>query len=239
MSAISLPARQWYDTTWLVIFLCIVFFPVGLYGLWKSGRFSTMWKIAGTSLVAVAIIAVAATNGEPASEVTTASAEPEKNSEPIATAVKSNSVLFSTTEEFTSAFNKFTSSNSIDLSIVKTVLKEGSVNNTFSSTINSNLMLVGTLNKADGTVKDVMMIGAGDGTATSGGNIIFCMGAIIAAVDPTLSGDERIDVLKKLGLFSDADVLNLSGSTDLNGNHYFISSSEVTGIMFGASKSDQ
>ena len=28
--------KKWYDNTWLVIVLCIVFFPVGLYALWKN-----------------------------------------------------------------------------------------------------------------------------------------------------------------------------------------------------------
>ena len=29
---------HWYDKTWLVMLLLFLFFPVGLYGLWKSGK---------------------------------------------------------------------------------------------------------------------------------------------------------------------------------------------------------
>lgn len=29
-------SNPWYEKTWITIILCIVFFPVGLYALWKN-----------------------------------------------------------------------------------------------------------------------------------------------------------------------------------------------------------
>lgn len=48
---------NWYDRTWLVIALCLLFFPVGLYGLWKSTMLSQAGKLVGTTvLIALALV---------------------------------------------------------------------------------------------------------------------------------------------------------------------------------------
>ncbi len=39
---------KWYDKKGLVILLCVIFFPVGLYGLWKNQSISKGWKIGVT-----------------------------------------------------------------------------------------------------------------------------------------------------------------------------------------------
>lgn len=49
-------AKKWYDNNVLVAVLCFLFFPVGLYALWKSTSRSQGWKIGGTIAVAVLII---------------------------------------------------------------------------------------------------------------------------------------------------------------------------------------
>ena len=41
----SAPTSKWYDKTWLVILLCILFFPVGLYALWMNNSIPKGWKI--------------------------------------------------------------------------------------------------------------------------------------------------------------------------------------------------
>ena len=49
--------NHWYNKTWLVVVLCIFFFPIGLYALWKSLVISKGWKIGGTILVGLLVIA--------------------------------------------------------------------------------------------------------------------------------------------------------------------------------------
>ena len=53
------PTQQtkWYDKTWLVIVLCIFFFPVGLYALWKNASISKGWKIGVTAVLALLVLA--------------------------------------------------------------------------------------------------------------------------------------------------------------------------------------
>lgn len=48
---------KWYNKTWLVIILCIMFFPVGLYALWKNQSISKGWKTGITVIIALIVIA--------------------------------------------------------------------------------------------------------------------------------------------------------------------------------------
>jgi hypothetical protein len=50
-------SNAWYEKTWLVIILCIIFFPVGLYALWKNSSISKGWKIGVTVIIALIVIA--------------------------------------------------------------------------------------------------------------------------------------------------------------------------------------
>ena len=53
----STPQSKWYDKTWLVVVLCIVLFPVGLYALWKNDSISKGWKIGVTAVFALIVLA--------------------------------------------------------------------------------------------------------------------------------------------------------------------------------------
>lgn len=57
---------NWYDKTWLVILLCFLFFPIGLYALWKSNRIKRGWKIGVTAFYSLIVIAAIA--GDPPKE---------------------------------------------------------------------------------------------------------------------------------------------------------------------------
>jgi hypothetical protein len=50
-------SKKWYDKTWLVVLLCIVVFPVGLFALWKNASISNGWKIGVSVFFALVIIA--------------------------------------------------------------------------------------------------------------------------------------------------------------------------------------
>lgn len=38
-------SKKWYDNTFVVVPLCIFFFPVGLYALWMNQSIGKGWKI--------------------------------------------------------------------------------------------------------------------------------------------------------------------------------------------------
>lgn len=238
MTNATTTARPWYDTTWLVILLCIFVFPVGLYALWKSEKLAKGWKIAGTALIAVFIIALFSETSEAKSGNTPPVSLTPATSSAVDEPVEKQSYLFSTPGDFKNAFNKYTASNKLDFHISDLQVQEGEVQNTFTFMFNDHLGIVGSVNKTDGSVKEITMLGTGDGTFKSGSNIILCMVAVIATVDPDLAPEKRVDVLKDLGLIGgkDVDIMNLSDKTERNGISYFISSSTVTGLIFGASR---
>lgn len=47
---------SWYEKTWLVGLLCVLFFPVGLYALWKNSSIAKGWKIGVTIIIALIVI---------------------------------------------------------------------------------------------------------------------------------------------------------------------------------------
>jgi hypothetical protein len=53
----TLAGSKWYDKTWLVTILCIIFFPIGLYALWKSNNVKTGWKVAWSIIIGLVVIA--------------------------------------------------------------------------------------------------------------------------------------------------------------------------------------
>jgi len=48
--------QKWYDKIWVVILLCILFFPVGLYALWKNSRLTDGNKLAIAGVIIIVLI---------------------------------------------------------------------------------------------------------------------------------------------------------------------------------------
>src|SRR5687767_8602819 len=51
-------ADVWYEKKWLVVILCIFFFPVGFYALWKNSSVPKTTKIGVPVIFTIFIIAV-------------------------------------------------------------------------------------------------------------------------------------------------------------------------------------
>lgn len=139
-----------------------------------------------------------------------------------------------TPNEFKDRFNKAANEFQSDLYINSLEVQKGSVQDTFTYKFTNYLSSVGAVNKQDGSLRSVTILGGSDGTPESGMNTISSMGILIAAVNPELSADQRGTILKEIGLLKEnVDILNLNGDTVRNGKKYFINSSEQIGIMFG------
>lgn len=144
--------------------------------------------------------------------------------------------LFNSTEEFKNAFNQYCASYKLDFRINSLKIEQGEVYNVFQYMLTDNLGLSGSIIKQTGGVKELTMIGTSDGTYTSGGNIILCMIAIIATVDPTIPAESRSKILKKLKIFDkNVNIANMSQETIMNGIKYTINSHPKMGLWFTAS----
>ena len=49
--------KKWYDNKVLTNCLLIIFFPIGLYALWKSNTIAKWWKITATIIIGLIVIA--------------------------------------------------------------------------------------------------------------------------------------------------------------------------------------
>ena len=50
-------SKKWYDNKFVVHLLLVIFFPVGLYALWKTDTIEKWWKITATVLIGLIVIA--------------------------------------------------------------------------------------------------------------------------------------------------------------------------------------
>lgn len=82
MTSNTATTEKWYDKTWLVILLCVIFFPVGLYALWKSNRISKGWKIGGTVIIGLLVVAALNDKDNSPAKATNSSVNEEKTNAP-------------------------------------------------------------------------------------------------------------------------------------------------------------
>ena len=89
--------KKWYDNKVLTNSLLIVFFPVGLYALWKSNTIAKWWKITATIIIGLIVIANIGDDGT----------KNDVNSSNIT--VEQEKIIDTVPAEYKSAINKATS----------------------------------------------------------------------------------------------------------------------------------
>lgn len=141
--------------------------------------------------------------------------------------------------DFENRFNSFIAENQLAITPLAGQIEEGEVQNTLSYDLTPHSSMVAMVNKDTSKIKDIMMIGAGDGSEDSGLNIMVSLGSLIAAADPTLSAQDRGAIMKELGFGDETkDLMNLKEETSRNGIKYKMSSSEITGFILGVTKNN-
>lgn len=139
--------------------------------------------------------------------------------------------------DFENRFNSFIAENQLAITPLAGQIEEGEVQNTLSYDLTPHSSMVAMVNKDTSKIKDIMMIGAGDGSEDSGLNIMVSLGSLIAAADPTLSAQDRGAIMKELGFGDETkDLMNLKEETSRNGIKYKMSSSELTGFILDVTK---
>ena len=125
ISGQNLQSNAWYEKSWLAILLCIIFFPVGLYALWKNSTIKKGWKIAITVIIALIVIANIGDSGKSNSKSTSSSTT--SNSDSTTQTNSSNEADKTKEKEWQEVFkfkgNGLKKSSSFALSGVKTRIK--------------------------------------------------------------------------------------------------------------------
>ncbi|WP_212758503.1 hypothetical protein [Paenibacillus sinopodophylli] len=143
-------------------------------------------------------------------------------------------------EDFKQAFNTASAEFDASFKINNISVEKGEVQNIFTVVFTDNLGLTGTVNKNDGLIREIIILGTGDGTMESGTDFILAMGVMIAATNPTLAQSARGDILADLGLMDEnVDIQNLDNSTIRNGIKYHITSSQEMGFWFITSDANE
>ena len=87
--------QKWYNKTWVVVLLCIFFFPVGVYALWKNSSIKKGWKITVTILISLIVIAQFGDNSN-STKNNTQKDRAEKNENPKSTEIINSEALSKT-----------------------------------------------------------------------------------------------------------------------------------------------
>ncbi|GIN93299.1 hypothetical protein J22TS1_43500 [Siminovitchia terrae] len=139
-------------------------------------------------------------------------------------------------KKFRERFNSFSKEIESPFSIGDIEAKKGKVQDVAMIMLNDNIAINLSINKKDGTVRDLVMFSQGDGSQKSGYDILLVIGTLVSVTNPKLNEDGRADVLRGLGL-------NKGLPTDkvvyIEGNiRYTLSSTAGIGIMFTAGNKD-
>ncbi|MBU9463609.1 hypothetical protein [Burkholderia multivorans] len=116
---------------------------------------------------------------------------------------------------------------------IKPRIEKGESVDTFKSALNENLYVIGSVSKTTGKLRSIVFMGAGDGTVTSGANIIIVSTAALTAAVP--NGTTKTVGPIVVSLMSDFDEKSgKSASKILNNVKLWHTRSEQMGAWFGA-----
>lgn len=226
------------STIFLIIFL---FFSVGLIiglikpsVLVKKGEAAPPRKKVLSLIIPMLIffILFAVTKDDPNKPLTNSPAQ-TANSEQVKPTSPKPKVIYSlnlSPDEFKDRFNQAAQNSNMKIANIN--IENGDVQNTFNNRITNNINVVGVINKSDNSVRNLIMIGAGDGTPQSGADVLIAMGLLIASANPELIPEERFKILQDIGLAKKGDNLPTKGDLIRHGRKYSFNVSKDTGIQF-------
>ena len=142
-------------------------------------------------------------------------------------------------EDFEQTYNNLidTLAPGLILHITAGAKTDGAVQDTTTYDGDPSVALNAAIKKETGLANSFTFIGVPDGSEASGFQVIAGTGVFIGAIDPSLTPNDRNDVLMELGMMDeDFNFLDHEGKTIKSGFTYHLSMSEFTGIMLSAGK---
>ncbi len=143
-------------------------------------------------------------------------------------------------KELQQRFNNVSKTCGFTLQISHVKLSHTNGGNTFESKITDNISLDGQTDNVNADIRRVVLKGKGNGTVQSGAELVASDGVLIASVDPTLSPDDRGQLLKDLGLLdTNTDIHHLNNTVIRNGKEYTLVSSDAAPFVLTVSNSQE
>lgn len=195
------------------------------------------------SVVAMAIAGIVAPDKAPTSVDQKALAQTEKQPEsasppsaiaPAAPATPDKS-LGMTPEVFRKAFNTIVAKIDRDNKLAEFDIEQGDVRDAFRRTLGPSIALVGTVNKEDGSIRDLMVI-AGGGDAHDTIKSIAVLLSATQAVNPDVPAKKNNSTVVEMVRFAMEHMKNPKPIERTVGKlDYTASASQATGLLFAIS----
>lgn len=138
-----------------------------------------------------------------------------------------------TPDNFIKSFNKESKRINAGLEIKNSDIVEHKVKDTFNYQLTDYIYLIGEVNKENGELWDVGILGSTDGTSDSAAELLVAAGLLFSSVQPGAEVSDGGEILNKLGFFEkDSDLTNINNSIVKNGLLYSVLHKQDIGVMF-------
>ncbi len=143
-----------------------------------------------------------------------------------------------TPNEFRKTFDKYSSELGAGLTLSKVTISTGAVQDTFTHHFSDDLILIGSVNKADRSIREITLLTQAK-TPASAENFLIAFGVIVLATNPDADPNAAKAVGEKLGIFKEGvDFSTLDTSTVYDGIEYTMKAYEGVGFMLFARDPD-
>jgi len=197
----------------------------------------------GSTLLSAALLLGACSDDEATTDIeqteNVEEVEQTTTNEPTEEAKEVEDGLMIAPEDFEQRFNAFSEETAAGIlpNLVAGEIQNGDVQDTITYEVGNSVAISASIKKETGLINYLTFIGVPDGSEMATMQILTGLGSTIATVDPTLTPDERGQVLRDLGLMDeDFNILDHEQETWKNDINYHISTSDVTGILLTIGK---
>lgn len=139
---------------------------------------------------------------------------------------------------FQKKFNQAAKAFKSNLRLNQLKFEKGPINDSFTGSINENIVFVGSIDKKTQKLQSVTMIAQGDGTMKSGANIMLGIGQLIMTIAPELDAKGRGQLLKDMGLTPENLEDGAEGRYTIGNKKFFFTMSDMIGLWFGVEAID-
>jgi hypothetical protein len=145
-----------------------------------------------------------------------------------------------TPEEFKAAFNKVSSNDSVNFKINELTVEEGEEQDTFTYALANDYGFTASINKADGSIREVILIGSQFESPDSVMNYFTAISTTIKATTPDLEPEDIQKMFKTLGILGEgADLTDVDTEVVRDNIKYSLRNTGQLGVWFTVSDANE
>lgn len=142
-----------------------------------------------------------------------------------------------TPEEFRRSFNSIVRQINTDWELAKFDIEKGEVNDIFRRMLSNNIGIIGSVNKADGSLREIMVMISGGAESSENMKAIAVLLAVSQSINRNTPKEENSKIISDMVRFAANNIKTGKSVERITGGlRYTASASEFTGLMFVISK---